>query len=238
VPADERAAINGCYPGRISDKPDERETVVPGATGVPRVTGVPGARRAQADGSARDDTAGINTVRENPSRMRNQLRPVLAAALALLLPGLGHLSLRRWGRALLWHLTIVGGGVALFALYDVEPIDPLADLAAASAAIPTDVALPVVLLFALSAVDAYLVGRADVAERERADAVAEAMRRRVASADGNDAPDGGQVPPSAAVTGGDGETLKVTCPNCGKETDADIDFCHWCTEPLPWAESE
>ncbi|QWC19615.1 zinc ribbon domain-containing protein [Halorubrum sp. 2020YC2] len=170
--------------------------------------------------------------------MRSQLRPVLAAVLALVLPGLGHLSLRRWGRALLWHLTVVGGGVALFALYDVEPVDPLADPAAASAAIPTDVALPVALLFALSALDAYLVGRADVAERERADAAAEAMRRRAASAEGEDGPESGRNPPAAAISGGDGETLEVTCPNCGQETDADLGFCYWCTEPLPWAESD
>ncbi|QAU12827.1 zinc ribbon domain-containing protein [Halorubrum sp. BOL3-1] len=170
--------------------------------------------------------------------MRSQLRPVLAAVLALVLPGLGHLTLRRWGRALLWHLTIVGGGVALFALYEVEPIDPLADPAAVSAAIPTDVALPVALLFALSALDAYLVGRADVAERERADAAAEAVRRRAASADGDDVPKGDRIPPNAAVTGEDGETLEVTCPHCGKETDADLDFCHWCTEPLPWGETD
>jgi hypothetical protein len=168
--------------------------------------------------------------------MRNQLRPVLAAVLALVFPGLGHLSLRRWGRALLWHLTIVGGGVALFALYDVEPVDPLADPAAVTAAVPTDVTLPIVLLSALSALDAYLVGRAVVAQRERADAAAEAMRRRASSADGG--PE--ESPPAApeAAGGADGETAEVSCPNCGKEVDADLDFCHWCTEPLPWAESE
>ncbi|TKX63487.1 zinc ribbon domain-containing protein [Halorubrum sp. ASP1] len=158
--------------------------------------------------------------------MRNQLRPVLAALLALVFPGLGHLALRRWGRALLWHLTIVGGGVALFALYDVEPVDPLADPAALTAAVPTDVTLPIVLLSALSALDAYLVGRA------------EAMRRRAASADGDEGPGGVQSPPPAAATGEDGETVEVACPNCGKEVDADLDFCHWCTEPLPWAESD
>lgn len=21
----------------------------------------------------------------------------------------------------------------------------------------------------------------------------------------------------------------ITCPNCGKEVDADMEFCHWCT---------
>lgn len=28
-----------------------------------------------------------------------------------------------------------------------------------------------------------------------------------------------------------GETT-ATCPNCGKELDADLDFCHWCTTEL------
>jgi len=32
--------------------------------------------------------------------------------------------------------------------------------------------------------------------------------------------------------------MEVKCPNCGKETDAELDFCHWCTEPLPWDETE
>ena len=168
--------------------------------------------------------------------MRSQLRPVLAAVLALVFPGLGHLTLRRWGRALLWHLTVVGGGVALFALYDVEPVDPLADPAAVSAAVPNDVALPIVLLTVLSAVDAYLVGRADAAERERVDAAAEAMRRRTASADGDEGPGAGPAP--AAAVGEAGESPDVTCPSCGRETDADLDFCHWCTEPLPWAEPD
>jgi hypothetical protein len=170
--------------------------------------------------------------------MRNQLRPVLAAVLALVFPGLGHLSLRRWGRALLWHLTIVGGGVALFALYEVEPVDPFAGPAAVTAAVPTDVTLPIVLLSALSALDAYLVGRAAVAERERADAAAEAVRRRAEGADGADGGNSDRTPPAAAAGGEDGGTAEVSCPNCGKEVDADLDFCHWCTEPLPWADAE
>ncbi|GAB7012435.1 DUF7575 domain-containing protein [Halolamina salina] len=30
----------------------------------------------------------------------------------------------------------------------------------------------------------------------------------------------------------------VTCPNCGKEVDADLEFCHWCTTEFPAADSE
>ncbi|ELZ37869.1 hypothetical protein C471_12226 [Halorubrum saccharovorum DSM 1137] len=175
--------------------------------------------------------------------MRDQFRPLLAAVLAMALPGLGHLTLRRWGRALLWHLTIVGGGVALFALYDVpvEPTVSVTEAAETAAALPTDVTLPIVVLYALSAVDAYLVGRADIAERRRADATAEAIRRRTASDDTEaiDEPSGANFRSSdPAVAEGDARPAEVECPHCGKETDADLDFCHWCTEPLPWADEE
>ena len=180
--------------------------------------------------------------------MRDQFRPLLAALLAMALPGLGHLTLRRWGRALLWHLTIVGGGVALFALYDVpvgSAVSP-AEAAETAAALPTDVTLPIAILYALSAVDAYLVGRADVAERRRTDAAAEAIRRRAASDDNGDGAgeradglSGANSQASAGTAAGsDARPADVECPHCGKETDADLDFCHWCTEPLPWNETE
>jgi len=167
--------------------------------------------------------------------MRDQLRPVLAAVLALAFPGLGHLVLRRWGRALLWHVTVVGGGVALLTLYDVGPSGSAASPFEVAAALPTEIALPVALLTVLSSIDAFVVGRADVAERKRVDATAEAVRRRAASADD----DGGAVAsPVGELTGADGEAARVECPSCGKETDAELDFCHWCTEPLPWADAE
>jgi hypothetical protein len=170
--------------------------------------------------------------------MRDQLRPVLAAVLALAFPGLGHLVIRRWGRALLWHVTIVGGGVALLTFYDVEAggsVMAPAEAAEAAAALPPEVTLPVALLTVLSSIDAYVVGRADVAERNRVDAAAEAVRRRAASAD-----DEGRVAGSSAagVTAEGGEPARVECPSCGKETDAELDFCHWCTEPLPWNDGE
>ena len=178
--------------------------------------------------------------------MRIQLRPVLAAVLALLFPGLGHLLLRRWGRALLWHLTIIGGGVALLILYGVD-VDGIDAPTEAAAALPTDVALPLALLYALSALDAYLVGQAAIAEKEQA-AATEAIRRRTTNDDasGDNARNtdaAGQMTATSAATSGteaitNGEPATVDCPNCGKETDADIDFCHWCTEPLPWAASE
>lgn len=166
--------------------------------------------------------------------MRRRLLPPLAAFLAMCFPGLGHLFLRRFGRAIVWHATIVGGAIGLYALYDVEPLDLSASIADVAAAIPTDVLLPIALLVTLSAIDALLVGKAEVAEAARADATAEAIRRRAAE-EGN----ASNAPVDTLVSGGDDSgATGVECPTCGRETDADIDFCHWCTEPLPWADEE
>jgi len=167
--------------------------------------------------------------------MRRRLLPPLAAFLAMCFPGLGHLLLRRFGRAIVWHATIVGGAIGLYTLYDVEPLDFTASIADVMAAVPTDVLLPIALLVTLSAIDALLVGRAEVAAAARADATAEAIRSRAAG-EGN----GGDAPVEAIVAGGDDAdgATGVECPTCGRETDADIDFCHWCTEPLPWADEE
>jgi hypothetical protein len=30
----------------------------------------------------------------------------------------------------------------------------------------------------------------------------------------------------------------VTCPNCGKDVDADLEFCHWCTTEFASSDSE
>ncbi len=169
--------------------------------------------------------------------MRDRLRPLFAALLALVLPGLGHLLLRRWGRALVWHGTIVGGTIALFVLYDVAPVDPLADPSTFAAAVPTEVSIPVAFLVGLSAVDAYLVGRED-ATTSRAPPAAVRSHADGETSAGSGSPSDGEGRPTMTGPGADASTetvSEVTCPNCGRETDAEIDFCHWCTEPLPWA---
>lgn len=159
--------------------------------------------------------------------MRDRLRPLLAAALALVLPGLGHLLVRRWRRALAWHVLIVGGTVALYGLYDVEPIDPIAEPTVFVETIPPEVSIPVSVLVALSAIDAYHVGREAVAARIRSEAATRVLREHADGADG--------TPPVVAASG---DISAGECPNCGRETDPELDFCHWCTEPLPWGDEE
>ncbi|WP_226023732.1 zinc ribbon domain-containing protein [Halomicrobium salinisoli] len=119
-------------------------------------------------------------------------RPWLAALLAAVVTGLGHLYLRRWRRALGWLAAAVGATVllgepaALDALASGTAVDPLA-------------AAPSLIVGGLSVVDAYLVARAQ-----------NGLARRTTAADGR----------------------LTHCPNCGKELDPDLSFCHWCTADL------
>jgi len=125
-------------------------------------------------------------------RSVSRKRPWLAAVLAVVATGLGHVYLRRVRRAAGWLAVLLGvsflfvDGAALTALVNGDPVDPLA-------------VAPVVVVGALSVVDAYLVARAQ-----------NALARITATPDG-----------------------QVThCPNCGRELDPSIDFCHWCTTDL------
>jgi len=129
-----------------------------------------------------------------------RVRPVVAALLALAIAGLGHVYLRSWGRAAGWFAMILGGGLALAGAF-AEPGVAVSEL-------PPVVVYPLVGLFILSAVDAYLIAR----------------RSRAAAA-GTHAGD-------VAVPGFDRGAGEPTCPHCGHEIDPTLDFCHWCTEPL------
>lgn len=131
-------------------------------------------------------------------RSISQKRPWLAAVLALFVTGLGHLYLRRWRRALGWLLALFGVST-LF----VEP-GALEAFASSGAVDPVAMA-PVLLVGALSVVDAYLLAHVQNA----------AGNDPLQSDDATD-PIGSDDDPSA-------------CPNCGKELDPDLTFCHWCT---------
>lgn len=136
-------------------------------------------------------------------------RPWLAAVLAVLVAGLGHAYLRRWRRAALWFVAILGVGVALSATFaDPATMGPT-DL-------PVTVAGPLLALYGLSAADAFRIARTN----RRATAVA-------GSVAGDD--------PADSIDRDEGDTPRAapdTCPHCGKSTDPDLDFCTWCTEPL------
>jgi hypothetical protein len=144
-------------------------------------------------------------VSDATSRGRTgQKRPWLAALLAILYPGLGHVYLRKWGRALLWFLIIITSSTFLIPQDAVPSTLSFDALLAAGRAVPLPVSVAILMLTFMSMADAYWLAR-----RSGEEAV----------------PDRGEGPTTTASD-------TQTCPNCGKELDADLDFCHWCTTKL------
>jgi len=124
--------------------------------------------------------------------------------------GTGHAYLRRWKRSILWLVLTLVTMIVLINQYVPDPasLDPFD-----TTALPMEVLLPVVVVLAFSVADAvllaYLDGRAS-----------SAGSTSIPSVGGEDA---------AGLEAADGV---VSCPHCGKETDAELEFCTWCTESL------
>ena len=131
-----------------------------------------------------------------------QRRSLIASALAFVYPGLGHVYLRAWIRAIAWF------GLALVTAAMVVPESALtafrtgglSGLLEASQNFPIEVTLSLFVVRILNVIDAYLTGLRHSSQPE---AEAEAT-----------------------------ETSAGTCPECGRELDQDLDFCPWCTTRL------
>lgn len=166
-------------------------------------------------------------------------RPWLAAALALVVSGLGHAYLRRWARAFGWYVVITATLVFLVPDAAVDAVfagevPPLGDIA------------PAVLVVAASVVDAYVVAVRNNREYERHAAASDVTHRSVEH-EFEDGPRtssrplrGGNARERATVDHPPTEEGHVatpsgdtrSCPHCGREADVDLDFCQWCAEPL------
>jgi hypothetical protein len=141
----------------------------------------------------------------NSARRRVLVTALVALAGAMIgVPGVGHAYLRRWKRSLLWLTVTLGAGILLLSYYVPDPstLDPF-DFGA----IPMEVRLTIFVITAVSVFDATLLAYLDGHGSNSL------TTRDVSTAD----PDG---------EGG------ISCPHCGKTTDADLDFCTWCTKPL------
>lgn len=126
-------------------------------------------------------------------------RPWLAAVLAIVMPGLGHVYLRSWFRALLWFWMVVLSVVLFVPEGMVEGISSVSGAFALSSELPFEAQFALFAVIAFSAGDAYWQ--------------ASRTKQRV-----------------------EGQR----CPHCGHELDEELelDFCHWCTEPLPSAAAD
>ena len=145
--------------------------------------------------------------------LESRKRPWFAVALTMLVPGLGHLYLRLWGRAVLW-LAMTALGLVLAApdgtlpnLFALEAV--LASLGSLSvgsvlgffSSLPVESIVLLSGVLALCIVDVYLMTLRRNALLDRAERIAAGEQPR-------------------------------QCPNCGREVDRDIDFCHWCTTEI------
>ena len=162
-------------------------------------------------------------------------RPWLAATLALLVSGLGHAYLRRWARAFGWYALVTA------TLVFVVP-DAAIDRVAAGERPPIGDIAPALVVVAASVVDAYVLAVRNNRRHERhpsSTAVAEDASPsddrdeetrsdavKVAAGPESDAEIGASEPDSASTEG------TVSCPHCGREADATLEFCQWCAEPL------
>ncbi|WP_246308400.1 zinc ribbon domain-containing protein [Halosimplex rubrum] len=128
---------------------------------------------------------------------------MLAVALAFLYPGLGHVYLREWLRALVWFFLNVTSFTLLMPPDAVPESFGWSELVAAAENVTPEAALALAAITVFSMVDAYWMAKRQNTETE------------------------------PEVDEG------TTCPNCGRDVDPDLEFCHWCTERLnPESESE
>lgn len=87
-------------------------------------------------------------------------RSLVASTLALVYPGLGHLYLRAWLRAIAWFVVaLIAAAMVMpesaYAAYEAEGFSGLLE---ASQNLPMDVILSMLVVRVLNAVDAYLTG--------------------------------------------------------------------------------
>lgn len=133
----------------------------------------------------------------NQTATRSRKRPWLAIVLTLLIPGLGHLYIREWVRALAWFLTYF---LARYLLLPTELVPETFSREAfveAAQATPVWASLAMFLIAFLCTIEVYIL--------------AQRYNDRVARERGADA---------------------AACPECGKEVDTELEFCHWCTTRL------
>lgn len=104
------------------------------------------------------------TVTENGDK-----RPWLAALLAMVYPGLGHVYLRLWGRAFVWSAMAVLTAT-LFVPEDVGAVVRAEGVGAAAGAVPETTVFMLVSVVAMAALDAYWHASHGAAAARRGDA--------------------------------------------------------------------
>ena len=90
---------------------------------------------------------------------RTDKRPWLAVLLAVVYPGLGHIYLREWLRALVWFFLVVTSSTLLIPETAVPETLSVEAFVAAAEAIPPEAGIALVSITAFSMADAYWVAK-------------------------------------------------------------------------------
>lgn len=86
-------------------------------------------------------------------------RPWVAALLALVYPGLGHVYVQSWHRALLWFGAVVLTAVLFIPQGVFTGVAAVGDVPAALSQVPTEAVAAIALVAAFNVVDAYITAR-------------------------------------------------------------------------------
>lgn len=132
-------------------------------------------------------------------------RPLVAGIIAACWPGLGHVYLREWRRALVWQLMVAGMILIVVpaSVLTAEITPTVAGIQDLANQLTTEVStfgmLTAAAVYGFNVADAMVHARMAIREQ--------------------------------AARG------KNQCPECGKDLDPDLQFCHWCTARLDAGES-
>ena len=100
-------------------------------------------------------------------------RPWIAAIFSLIYPGLGHLYLRTWLRALGWlAMALIAAGLVMpESVIDAYETGGFEAVLSATRTLPLEAIVPLFVVRALVVADAFFVGRRQIQEEARRDAV-------------------------------------------------------------------
>ncbi|WP_254543379.1 zinc ribbon domain-containing protein [Halomarina pelagica] len=147
-------------------------------------------------------------------------RPWFAVALAFVYPGLGHVYLREWLRALLWFLLTVATAVLVVPASALDG-GSLDAVLRAQRNLPISALLAILAVTAFSMFDAYrLAAHGRAAERSRRSGRPGSTPSVASTSSGASADVGGNASGDASAD--------TRCPNCRRTVEAGFDFCPWC----------
>lgn len=86
-------------------------------------------------------------------------RPWLAAVLAVIYPGLGHIYLRSWFRAILWFGAVLLTATVFIPNEVVDNIASVGDLILAAESVPLEAALALLAVATFNVIDAYWIAK-------------------------------------------------------------------------------